>query len=236
MEAKDRIIVALDVSDPMELDRAAASLAGEVGMFKLGLETMHAIGGPQAVHIVRRHGLGVFYDSKLHDIPKTVARASAAIARIGPAFFNVHACGGRPMMHAAAEQAGDSKLLAVTVLTSHNARNCELIFGDTPEMKAVAFAMDAMDSGCDGVICSPLEIGAVREAVGRRALIVTPGVRPAWAGHDDQKRVMTPGEAVRAGADYIVIGRPVVQAERYGLRPHEAARRIAAELGEALGC
>ncbi len=225
------VFVALDTPS---LDRArelAQLLKPHVGGVKIGLE-FYGANGPEGVRAVVATGIPVFLDLKLHDIPNTVAGAMKALAPLGAAIVNVHASGGAAMMRAAADAAGKTelraKLIAVTVLTSLEDRDLpDVGLSGTALAQAVRLAILAKASGLDGVVCSPHEIAAVRAACGRGFLIVTPGVRPAGGDLGDQKRVMTPLEAVQAGADILVIGRPITAAPD----PVEAARRIAAELG-----
>ncbi|CAH2031507.1 orotidine-5'-phosphate decarboxylase [Trichlorobacter ammonificans] len=218
-EAKDKIIFALDVHNLQEIDRFAALLSGKVGMFKVGKE-LFTTAGPAAVEAVKRHGGEVFLDLKYHDIPNTVAQAMLAAGRMGVKLANLHALGGPEMMSQAAEAVrtnfSDSerpRLLAVTILTSSTQETLSAVGIDHPvEQMVVRLAKLARESGMDGVVASPLEIEAIRAACGPDFLIVTPGVRPAFAAVDDQKRIMTPAEAVKAGADYLVIGRPIAKA------------------------
>ena len=228
---KNPVFVALDTPS---LDRArtlAETLKPFVGGVKLGLE-FYGANGPDGVRAIASVGAPVFLDLKLHDIPNTVAGAMKALAPIGAAILNVHASGGAAMMRAAAEAVGAAerraKIIAVTVLTSLEDRQLpEIGVSGTALEQAVRLAVLAKDSGLDGVVCSPHEIGAVRAACGPKFLIVTPGVRPAGGELGDQKRVMTPKQAVDAGADILVIGRPITGAAD----PVQAARQIAADLG-----
>ena len=228
---KNPVFVALDTPS---LDRArtlAQTLKPFVGGVKLGLE-FYGANGPDGVRAIASVGAPVFLDLKLHDIPNTVAGAMKALAPIGAAILNVHASGGAAMMRAAAEAAGTiehrAKIIAVTVLTSLEDRDLPGIgVSGTALEQAVRLAVLARESGLDGVVCSPHEIAAVRAACGPEFLIVTPGVRPAGGELGDQKRVMTPKQAVDAGADILVIGRPITGARD----PVKAARQIAADLG-----
>ena len=228
---KNPVFVALDTPS---LDRArtlAQTLKPFVGGVKLGLE-FYGANGPDGVRAIASVGAPVFLDLKLHDIPNTVAGAMKALAPIGAAILNVHASGGAAMMRAAAEAAGTverrAKIIAVTVLTSLEDRDLPPIgVSGTALEQAVRLAVLARESGLDGVVCSPHEIAAVRAACGPKFLIVTPGVRPAGGELGDQKRVMTPKQAVDAGADILVIGRPITGAPD----PVQAARQIAADLG-----
>ena len=225
------IFVALDTPS---LDRArtlAQSLKPYVGGVKLGLE-FYGANGPDGVRAIVSAGAPVFLDLKLHDIPNTVAGAMKALAPIGAAIINVHASGGAAMMRAAAEAARTveqrAKIIAVTVLTSLEDRDLpDIGVSDTALNQAVRLAKLSKESGLDGVVCSPHEIVAVRAACGPKFLIVTPGVRPAGGELGDQKRVMTPRQAVEAGADILVIGRPITAAAD----PIAAAKQIVADLG-----
>jgi orotidine-5'-phosphate decarboxylase len=204
------LIVAIDVSDLEAADRLAASLAGVAGMLKIGLELFWAC-GLQAVTELSRHG-SLFVDSKLHDIPNTVERAAANIARLGVTMFNVHAIGGEAMMRAAvqgakrgATEAGYSppSVIAVTVLSSMN---------DDQRCSSTSLALQAKASGLDGVVVSGAEVPGVRAACGPDFCLVVPGIRPEGAAADDQVRVLAPREALDLGADYLVIGRPITAA------------------------
>jgi orotidine-5'-phosphate decarboxylase len=218
-EARQKIIFALDVSGMAEIEKWSALLSGSVGMFKVGKQLFTAT-GPAAVQSVRQSGGRVFLDLKYHDIPNTVAMATLEAARLGVDLVNLHALGGYEMMATTmatldkAFKGGErAKVLAVTILTSSTE---ETLTGiginhSVPDM-VVRLAKLAKSAGIDGVVASPQEIALIREACGPDFLIVTPGVRPAFAAVDDQKRIMTPGEAVANGADYLVIGRPIAAA------------------------
>ncbi len=232
-EAKDKIIFALDLNDIQDIDRFVTLLSGKVGMFKVGKE-LFTTAGPAAVEAVKRHGGDVFLDLKYHDIPNTVAQAMLAAGRMGVRLANLHALGGPQMMEQAANEVrknfSDSerpRLLAVTILTSSTQKTLQAVGIEHPlEQMVLRLAKLARDCGMDGVVASPLEIEAIRAACGPGFLIVTPGVRPAFASVDDQKRIMTPAEAVKAGADYLVIGRPIARADD----PAAAAELIVDEI------
>jgi len=234
-EARNKIIFALDVNGLDEVDRFAELLAGKVGMFKVGKELFTAA-GPEAVRAVLARGGELFLDLKYHDIPNTVAKASIEAARLGARFVDMHALGGAEMMAAAAtavrSEFGDqrSKLLAITILTSSTTETLQRVGIDYPvDQMVVRLARLALEAGMDGVVASPLEIGLIRAACGPDFLIVTPGVRPSFAAVDDQKRILTPGQAVAAGADYLVIGRPIAKA----IDPVAAVEMIVDEIMEA---
>lgn len=232
-EARKKIIFALDVHGLDDIDRWADILAGKVGMFKVGKELFTSC-GPAAVKAVQRHGGQVFLDLKYHDIPNTVASAMCEAARLGVQLANLHALGGAEMMETAVSavhkefsDAERPRLLAVTILTSSTGETLRQVGIELSiQDMVVRLARLAKASGMDGVVASPLEIGLIREACGPDFLIVTPGVRPPFAALDDQKRIMTPAEAVSSGADYLVIGRPIAKAAN----PVQAAEWIADEI------
>ena len=211
-----RIIVALDYADAHAAQAMAARLDPVLCRVKVGKELFTAA-GPALVEGLAARGFGVFLDLKFHDIPNTVAGACKAAARLGVWMMNVHASGGRDMMQAAREAlAGTSrppKLIAVTVLTSMAQSDlADVGINGRPEEAVLRLARLAQAAGLDGVVCSAQEARALRAACGAGFNLVTPGIRPAEGAQDDQKRVMTPRAAVNAGADYLVIGRPITQA------------------------
>ena len=217
------IIVALDVPTLDEARALTSTIGDAAGMYKIGLEQFMAH-GPDAVRAIDSHP--VFLDVKLHDIPTTVARALTALQPLALKMVNVHALGGRAMLEAASSVKGDSRLLAVTILTSLDDPALKEL-GLPPAQDAVVnLALLAKDSGCDGVVCAPTDIEGVRETCGEDFLIVTPGVRPAGSAMDDQARTLTPRQALDAGADYLVIGRPITRASD----PRAAAAAIYEEM------
>jgi orotidine-5'-phosphate decarboxylase len=231
MKPTDRIFVALDTT---ELDHAAYlanQLVGMVGGVKIGKEFL-TVHGLEGVRKIAKCGMPIFLDTKFHDIPNTVASAIRATLPLSPFVINIHASGGSTMMRAAqraVEEAGDNRplLIAVTVLTSMKDEDLAEIGMQGPtEDRVLALALLTQQSGLDGIVCSPLEISAVRKACGPNFKLVVPGIRPKWAADDDQKRVTTPSEAIKLGADYLVIGRPITKA----VDPLKAAQKIAAEL------
>jgi orotidine-5'-phosphate decarboxylase len=236
--AAQRIFCALDMTDREAAAVLAGRLAGAVGGVKLGLEFFGAQ-GPAGVAAVKESGLPLFLDLKFHDIPNTVAGAVRAVLPLAPTLLTVHAGGGRAMLEAARDAAAMAgarrpKIIAVTVLTSLDDADLDSVGQRGPALdQARRLAELAQRAGVDGVVCSPKEVTALRAQCGREFLLVVPGIRPAWAAAGDQKRVMTPAEAIAAGADHLVIGRPITGAAD----PAEAARRIAAELpkGPATG-
>lgn len=215
-EARSRILFALDVESFADAKHWVSVLSGHVGMFKVGkqLFTSH---GPDVVRMVENFDGQVFLDLKYHDIPNTVAMASVEAARLGVKLFNLHALGGYEMMVRTVEALDKefsgkerAKVLAVTILTSSNEETLRQVGIEYPVREMVVrLAQLAQKAGIDGVVASPQEVELIRAACGSDFLVVTPGVRPAFASTDDQKRIMTPAEAVRAGADYLVIGRPI---------------------------
>jgi orotidine-5'-phosphate decarboxylase len=234
MQPHERIIYALDVPDGREARRHAARLRGAVGVFKVGLELFVAE-GPEIVTAIQDAGGPVFLDLKLHDIPATVEGALAAAAALHPRFVTVHGDaliglkGGLDARHP------DLDVLAVTALTSLDVKSLSALgLGPAlrdPEALAVARAKLARQKGCAGVVCSGREAAAVREVMGKDAVIATPGIRPKWArDDDDQRRTVSPAQAVAAGADYLVVGRPI----RVAADPRAAAERIAQEIADAV--
>ena len=235
--AKDRIIVALDVEDMYEALRLVELLHADVGAFKIGKQLFTAR-GPEAVRRIHKLGGRVFLDLKFHDIPTTVARASVEAARHGVFMFNMHALGGLAMMQEAVKAVRALPgaelrplMIAVTVLTSMGPDDLKPLGITLPIDELVPrLALLAKEAGMDGVVASPLEIGLIKKACGPDFLVVTPGIRPRGADANDQKRAMTPAEAVRAGADFIVVGRPITHA----IDPQAAARSIAQEMSPVL--
>ncbi len=236
-DGRKRIAVALDASERSRILELARFVGPEVGVLKVGLEAFCAH-GPGLVREVAAIA-PVFLDLKLHDIPNTVGGAAAAAARTGASILNVHAGGGLEMMRAAGERAREAaaaagfrapRVIAVTVLTSLDAAALSAVgLSGTPREAALRLALLARQSGLDGVVCSPEEIEAIRSACGPEFLLVVPGIRPAGSAAGDQKRIATPGAAARAGADLLVIGRPITGAPD----PVAAARAIAAEIDAA---
>lgn len=239
--ARAKLIVALDLASADAAARMAEKLHGHVGMFKVGSELFTAEGPVLARYLVAS-GERVFLDLKFHDIPNTVRAAVREAAQMGVSIVDVHASGGRKMMEAALEGAREAQtrlrsnaprplVLAVTVLTSLAAPDLdELGVAGAPVDAVVRLAQLAERAGLDGVIASPREIAALRRASGPRFVIVTPGIRPAAAASHDQSRVATPESAIRAGADYLVVGRPITEAPD----PAAAAEAIVAEMQAAL--
>ncbi|MGI5879785.1 MAG: orotidine-5'-phosphate decarboxylase [Syntrophomonadaceae bacterium] len=237
MQAKDRIILALDVDTEKQALSLVERLSPTIGVFKVGMQLYNSC-GPQIVEKINQAGGKVFVDLKFHDIPNTVAAAGKVLTRLGCYMFNIHAAGGREMMsqlvkgvqeEAALKKINPPLILAVTVLTSISQSQLEndmFITDKSVEDTVVAWARMAQECGINGVVCSPQEITAIRNTCGKEFKIVTPGIRPAWSAANDQKRITTPKEALTMGADYMVIGRPITAADN----PESAALRIIEEL------
>lgn len=231
MTEQSAVFCAIDTSDPEKALCLARQLRGHVAGLKLGLEFFMA-NGPQAYLPFKPLDMPIFVDVKLHDIPNTVAGAIKSLLPIEPDFITIHTSGGAGMMRAAVEAAATAtgkrpKLLGVTVLTSLDASDLEKVGQDAdPTRQVQRLALLAKESGLDGVICSPKEIKALREVCGPDFILMVPGIRPSWAAANDQKRVMTPHEAMEAGATYMVIGRPITG----HADPAEAADLINAEV------
>jgi orotidine-5'-phosphate decarboxylase len=240
MITRDKLIVALDLPSGNAATRMAERLQGHAGMFKVGSELFTAE-GPVPVRYLVTTGQRVFLDLKFHDIPNTVRAAAREAAELGVSMVNVHASGGRKMMEAALEgarsvgtAAGNGarpRVLAVTILTSLESQDLEeLGISGMPVEAVLRLARLAQSAGLDGVVASPREISAIRQACGPGFLIVTPGIRPASAATNDQARIATPASAMAAGADYLVVGRPITGAPD----PVAAADAIVAEMDGAV--
>lgn len=235
MTARDRLIFALDVASAGEAERLASLLNDDVGVFKIGLELFVAC-GPAVVGAVRERAPGslIFLDMKFHDIPATVRGAMESAAGLGVDFVTVH-CEGGSLLRAVVEGAGGRvKVLGVTALTSMSAEDFEEA-GISPAYRSPAGlvlhrARVARLAGCAGVVCSGLEARAVKDEFGPGFLVVTPGVRSPEDAADDQKRVVTPADAMQSGADYIVVGRPIRKAPD----PKAAAKRIVAQMEQGM--
>ena len=236
MYPQNRLIVALDVDNVEKAIHLTKLLSPYVGAFKVGMQLYNSV-GPEVIYTLKKLGANIFVDLKLHDIPNTVAQASRVLTSHGANILNVHAAGGKEMMQSAAQavykEAIDKGLsrplvIAVTVLTSINLQvfKEEIGFAGEIEDKVVAWAKLAQAAGLDGVVASPQEINAIRQACGPKFVIITPGIRPSGEAMYDQKRVTTPKEAIAAGATYIVVGRPITASSN----PIEAAKSIVSEM------
>jgi orotidine-5'-phosphate decarboxylase len=227
------LIVALDVDSRREAEEKVKLIGDPVGFYKIGLELFTAE-GPDVVKAVKDLGKKVFLDLKFHDIPRTVERAVRSGGKLGVDLMTIHSVGGRAMIKAAADAAAEfgeagPKILAVTVLTSLDRSDLEDvgIAGRSPAEQVEAMARFAVENGANGLVCSPMEVGALSKSLKEGTLFITPGVRPAGAAVGDQKRVATPADAVRDGATHLVVGRPILAAAD----PAAAAAAIRAEMG-----
>jgi orotidine-5'-phosphate decarboxylase len=232
-QARNALCVALDGSERRRIHSIAEAVSSEAGWLKIGLEAFTAC-GPAIVQELAETGLKIFLDLKLHDIPNTVRRAAANCAASGADMINVHASGGVEMLRAALDGARDGArdhlptVVAVTVLTSLDLLALQQIgFRSDAEALVLRWARMAQECGLHGVVASAQEARAIRTTFGNELLIVTPGVRPQWTSLEDQRRVVTPRQAIANGADVIVVGRPITSAPS----PRDAARRILAEMG-----
>ena len=234
---KAPIILAVDTSDFETAISWIKATQDSVSVYKLGLEFYLNFGAAGVAQVVKRTGAEIFLDLKLHDIPHTVAGAAGAISGLNPKFLTVHASGGRAMVSAAAKAVPNVAITAVTILTSLSESDLFEIGYSNPALEsAVALAKMAVDAGAKAIVCSPLETSAIRSAIGSEPIIITPGVRPlAEQGGDDQVRTMTPGDAIAAGANFVVIGRPITNSWSGGPAAMSArARLIADEILSAL--
>ena len=233
MNAKAPIILAVDTSD-LEVAKSWISLTAEhISVFKLGLEFFLNFGAEGVRAVTENSDAKIFLDLKLHDIPNTVAHAARSAATLNPFFLTVHASGGSAMIQAAVQAAPQTKITAVTVLTSMSESDVDAVgFRDGSLKSATRLAQLAVAACASAIVCSPLETAAIRQAIGNQPLIITPGVRPiSMVGKDDQTRTMTPSEAIAAGANYVVIGRPITGAwEPTGVEITKRAREIASEI------
>ena len=230
----DKIYVALDTVSLEEAKNLASLLKGKIGGVKLGKEFFTAH-GPQGVKVISREGLPIFLDLKFHDIPNTVEAAVKASMSLNLSMLNVHVSGGLEMMRAAKRAAIEETkrlkitcplILGVTVLTSLDNKDLEEVgVGNEPSQQVELLTKLALEAGLDGVVCSPAEVRSIRKIAGNKFVLVTPGVRPDWAVKGDQKRVTGPREAIKAGASFLVIGRPITSADD----PLEALRLIEVE-------
>jgi len=229
--ARERLVVALDVSRADTARELVDRIGEAAGVYKIGLQLFTAE-GPRLVQELVGSGRKVFLDLKLHDIPNTVSHAVKSAAALGVSMLTVHAAGGSDVLRAAVEAAdGRLSLLAVTVLTSFSDSDLrEIGVRDTTPDQVLRLTALAQETGCAGIVTSPRETALVRKSFGPGLIIVNPGMRPAGASKDDQERTATPAEAIRAGASYIVVGRPITKADD----PAKAAREIVLEMERAL--
>ena len=226
---RDRVIVALDFPTQAKALALVSVLSDSVSIYKIGLQ-LYTVAGPEIVRAVAATGAKIFLDLKLHDIPNTVAKAVGAAGELNVQMLSVHLSGGRAMLQAAAAAKSPGLLLlGVTVLTSSTQETLTETGVNSPlETQAIRLGQLGKDCGIEGLITSPREVRALRENLGSEITLVTPGVRPAWAAADDQKRFTTPAEALKNGADYLVIGRPITAAAE----PRAAMERLLDEIGD----
>lgn len=231
----NRLIIALDYSDMHQVKKLVDQLGDSVGYYKVGMELFYSVGG-QVISFLREKNKEVFLDLKLYDIPNTVAKSAAVLTELGVSMLNVHASGGETMMKAAAESVAEQsqrlgisrpKLIAVTVLTSFSevewpSLNCKIGIDD----QVIYLAKMVQRAGVDGVVASPREASAISNELGNDFLVVTPGIRPNGASINDQSRVLTPRQALKAGSTHLVIGRPVTAA----VNPRAAVKSILEEM------
>jgi orotidine-5'-phosphate decarboxylase len=227
----ERLIVALDVSSPAEVQKIVSTLGDSVHIYKVGMQ-LYTAAGPDIVRELISSGRKVFLDLKFYDIPNTVASAVREARQLGVSMLTVHAAGGTKMLLSASEAAGEKdaqlQVLAVTVLTSMDEQDLHETGVDLPMAEQVArLASIALDAGCAGVVSSAREVKSLRARLGSDFLAVTPGVRPAGTAHGDQARVTTPAEAIAAGATHIVVGRPITAAENPALELDKILKEIA---------
>jgi orotidine-5'-phosphate decarboxylase len=224
---ENKIIVALDVSTKKEAVALVDQLRDQISFFKIGFQ-IYTAEGPEILRVVRLMGAKVFLDLKLHDIPNTVARATESASNLSVQMLTIHLSGGAEMIQAATTRKGKMSILGVTVLTSANERTlCETGVSESIGQHVLRLARLGVENGIDGIVASPHETKMLRAEFGDKLRIVVPGVRPSWSQAGDQKRVMTPREAIDAGADYLVIGRPITAHSN----PREAVERILEEIG-----
>jgi orotidine-5'-phosphate decarboxylase len=234
--ARERLIVALDVSSAKDAQKIVSSLGDSVQLYKVGMQ-LYTAEGPQVVRNLIASGHKVFLDLKYHDIPNTVAAAVREAAQLGVSMLTVHASGGTKMLHAAVEAAREKgsglQILAVTVLTSMDDEDLKETGVHGPvEDQVVWLASLALDARCAGVVCSPREAKTLRAKLKNDFLVVTPGVRPAGAAHGDQARVATPSEAIAAGATHIVVGRPITAAANPAAEAEKILQELETQLSE----
>ncbi len=235
MNAKDRLILALDYSNLEDAKVLVEKLGNTIDIYKVGLELFLTSGG-KAVDYLHKKGKKVFLDLKFHDIPNTVEMASRFAVDKGVFMFNVHASGGKKMMGNVSrmiEETGSKSIaIAVTILTSFSEGEIEEQFKSSLSLEEMVmhFASLTKESGMHGVVCSPLEAGLIKKICGKEFKTICPGVRPAWSAKNDQQRIMTPKMAIENGADFLVVGRPIRAAED----PAKAAELVLKEIEEAL--
>lgn len=213
------IILALDTKDISEADSWISNTKESVGTFKIGLELFLKIGIAGTCQLIEKHDISVFLDLKLHDIPNTVEGAVASVSEVKAKFLTIHASGGAEMIRAAVKSAGATSITAVTILTSLNDSDLrEIGFSKSTLESATNLAKLAVDNGATSIVCSPMEVGEIRKAVPHEIQLITPGVRPLDSDMGDQKRAMTPKDALLSGANHVVIGRPITSYAKTSLK------------------
>lgn len=232
---KEKLVFALDVPNYIEAEELVKELKDYVGVFKVGKELFTAE-GPEIFKMIKKYGGDIFADMKYNDIPNTVASAARVLVNHGVEIFNIHANGGYEMIKATREAIEDEAaklgkkrpiLLAVTVLTSLTDDDMKMMnINETAKEHVLTLAKLAKSAGADGVVCSPQEVDIIKENIGKDFITLTPGIRPAWSVKGDQKRIMTPAQAIEKGTDYIVVGRPIKDAENRA----EAAKKVLEEM------
>lgn len=231
MKARDRIILAIDTPLAPIAQWMIEEFAPYVGGFKLGLVAINSGFAHPLIDQIIFHRKKIFWDGKLSDIPNIVARTSRVISNLGVDWFSVHASAGREAIKAAVRNRIRASVLGVTILSSLDDRECVKIFGEFVEEKVMQFAKELSEEGAQGIITSPRELNVLSKLQRASGLIkVAVSIRPEWAPDDDQKRTLTPSEALRLGADYLVIGRPITSPPRSIGTPHDAIRRITQEI------
>lgn len=230
MISSDKIIVALDTHSLNKAKRLVKTFWPKVKFFKMGLEMINTGQAPELIKFIKELGGKVFYDAKLNDIPNTVGKAIKVISKLGVDMVSVHVSAGKQAIEAAVRNKGRNKIIGVTVLTSIDNKECINIFGNSAKNTIIKFADMLVNERCYGIVCSPQEVRLLRKFKQFNSLkMVTPGIRPTWANKNEQKRTATPQKAIEAGADYLVIGRPITKPPA-GISQDEALDLILGEM------
>jgi len=231
MNTRKYVIVALDVFSVKDAECLIIQLKESVFAFKFGLQFITSCGVDSIMQLMHKYNIKVFYDAKFNDIPNTVEKASMAISQKNVWMFDIHANCGSEAIKRAAENKGNSKLIAITVMTSLSDKMSLQLFGSETKEKCIQLATLAYRNGADGVVCSPYEIKLLRQnPITSKLLLIVPGIRPKWANQNDQARYLTPLEAINYGADFLVIGRPITSPPDSIGSPAEAIAKINTEL------
>lgn len=227
----DKIIVALDTNNLKKAKILVKTLWPRMKFFKIGLEMINTGQAPELTRYIKKLDGKVFYDAKLNDIPNTMAKATMTISKLGVDMISIHASTGKQAMQAVVRNKGRSKIMGVTVLTSIDDKECRNIFGNSAKDQVLKFADMLVKERCDGIVCSPQELKFLRKMKRFSSLeIATPGIRPTWADRNEQKRITTPRKAIEAGADYLVIGRPITDPLNNITNPKIALDKIIEEI------